>query len=46
MSPDGDGDATITLPATTDFIDNGAICTRDDRMLSNQPASTVSGPSQ
>ena len=44
MSPDGD--VTITLPATTDGTDNGAICTHDDRMLSNQLVSTVSGPSQ
>ena len=46
VEPDGNGDVTITLPATTDCTDDGAICTEDDRMLSNSLVFTVSGPGQ
>ena len=35
VRPTGDGDVTITLPETTDCDAEGAICTGDDRMLSN-----------
>ena len=44
VEPDGNGDVTITLPATTDCTDDGAICTEDGRMLSNRLEFTVSGP--
>ena len=44
VSPDSNGDVTITLPATTDCDAQGAICTEDDRMLSNRLELTVSGP--
>ena len=46
VEPDGNGDVTITLPATTDCTDDGAICTEDGRMLSNSLEFTVSGPGQ
>ena len=35
VRPNGDGDVTITLPETTDCNAEGAICTEDQRMLSN-----------
>ncbi len=44
VSPIGDGDVTITLPETTDCADEGAICTEDDRMLSQGDTATVPGP--
>ncbi len=43
VEPDSNGDVTITLPATTDCDDDGAICTEDGRMLSNSLELTVSG---
>ena len=46
VEPDGNGDVTITLPATKDCDDDGAICTEDGRMLSNSLELTVSGPGQ
>ena len=46
VEPDGNGDVTVTLPATTDCTDDGAICTEDGRMLSNSLELTVSGPGQ
>ena len=46
VEPDSNGDVTITLPATTDCDAQGAICTDDDRMLSNRLERTVSGPGQ
>ena len=45
VKPQGDGDVTIELPATTDCAAAGAICTGDGRMLSNRLEFTVSGPS-
>ncbi len=45
VSPDGDGDVVITLPATKDCDDDGAICTNDGRMLSSELKLTVKGPS-
>ena len=36
VSPDSNGDVTITLPATTDCDAQGAICADVDRMLSNR----------
>ena len=44
VQPDGDGDVTIALPATTNCSADGAVCTEDGRMLSNASAITVPGP--
>ena len=44
VSPDSNGDVTITLPATTDCDAQGAICTDGDKKLSNRLELTVSGP--
>ena len=46
VRPTGDGDVTITLPETTDCDAEGAICTGDDRILSNEVEFAVSGPGQ
>ena len=44
VRPDGDGEVTIILPATTDCEAEGAICTGDDRILFNRIELTVGGP--
>ena len=44
VSPDSNGDVTITLPATTDCDAQGAICADGDKKLSNRLDHTVSGP--
>ena len=44
VSPDSNGDVTITLPATTDCDSQGAICADGDEKLSNRLERTVSGP--
>ena len=44
VRPDGDGQVAITLPVTEDCDAEGAICTREGRMLSNELVLTVSGP--
>ena len=44
VAPDGDGDATVVLPATRDCDDQGAICTGDGRMLSAEVRLVVTGP--
>ena len=46
VEPDGNGDVTVTLPATTDCDAQGAVCTADGRKLSNRLEFTVSGPGQ
>ena len=46
VKPQGNGDVTIELPATTDCAADGAICTGDGRKLSNSLSFTVSGPGQ
>ena len=46
VKPQGDGDVTVELPATTDCGAAGAICTGDGRKLSNSLSFTVSGPGQ
>ena len=46
VSPDSNGDVTITLPATTDCDAQGAICADGDEKLSNRLERTVSGPGQ
>jgi hypothetical protein len=40
----GNGDLVITLPVTTDCEAEGAVCTHDGRMLSEEVEITVSGP--
>ena len=44
VKPQGNGDVTITLPATTNCDADGAICTGDARKLSNSLSITVTGP--
>ena len=44
VKPQGNGDVTIELPATTDCGAAGAVCTGDGRKLSNSLSFTVSGP--
>ena len=44
VKPTSTGDVTIELPATTDCGATGAICTGDDRKLSNSLSFTISGP--
>ena len=41
VEPSGNGDVTVSLPPTTDCDADGAICTADDRPLSNANAATV-----
>ena len=41
VEPEGAGAVTIELPATTDCAATGAICTADDRPLSNASSATV-----
>ena len=43
VEPDGDGEVSIVLPETTDCGATGAICTTDDRMLSNESRATADG---
>ena len=43
VEPDSNGDVTIVLPVTTNCNDDGAICTPDDRMLSNRLELTIEG---
>ena len=44
VRPDADGNVTIVLSVTDDCDDQGAICTRDGRKLSNGLEFTVVGP--
>ena len=44
VKPDSSAAVTIRLPATTDCEADAAICTSDDRPLSNSPSATVNGP--
>ena len=44
VNPTGNGSVTITLPETTDCNASGAICTDDERMLSNTTSVRVAGP--
>ena len=44
VRPDANGNVTIVLPVTNDCDDQGAICTRDGRKLSNGLEFTVVGP--
>ena len=45
VTPNGNSAITVTLPATTDCAGQGAICTQDGRMLSQELVITVQGPS-
>ena len=45
VEPDGVAAVTIELPATTDCAATGAICTDDDRPLSNASSATVAAAS-
>ena len=44
VRPDSANDVTIVLPATTDCVAQGAVCTEDGRMLSSRLELTVAGP--
>ena len=43
VKPDSSAAVTIRLPATTDCEADDAICTSDDRRLSNSPSATIPG---
>ena len=43
VKPDSSAAVTIRLPATTDCEADDAICTSDDRPLSNSPSATIPG---
>ena len=44
VTPDSAAAVTVVLPVTTDCEDEGAVCTGDERKLSNRLEFTVSGP--
>ena len=44
VEPAGWGDVSLTLPGGKVCTATGAICTGDNRMLSNSPSATVQGP--
>ena len=44
VEPDGNGDVSVVLPATSDCAAQGAICAGDGRMLSNRIKLAVPGP--
>ena len=44
VTPNSDANVSVVLPVTTDCNADGAICTGDGRMLSEEMALTVSGP--
>ena len=44
VDPKGNDQVTITLPATTNCNNSGAICTSDSRKLSHATSATVAGP--
>ena len=46
VEPDGNGQISITLPATTGCDDTGAICTGGGKKLSGRVELTVNGPEQ
>ena len=46
VTPSGNGDVTIVLPATNDCDAEGAICAEDGGKLSNSLNFTASGPGQ
>ena len=46
VEPDGNGQISITLPATTGCDDTGAICTGGGKKLSGRVELTVNGPEE
>ena len=44
VEPDSNADVTVVLPATDDCDAQGAVCTSDDKKLSNRSEITVPGP--
>ena len=46
VEPDSSATVTVVLPVTTDCADQGAVCTEDGRMLSDEVEFSVSGPGQ
>ena len=44
VKPLGAGTISITLPETTDCNATGAICTADERKLSNSTPASIAGP--
>ena len=46
VTPDGNADVTVVLPATSDCGADGAICTAVGKPLSNRSEITVPGPSE
>ena len=44
VKPDGTDDVVITLPATEDCADDGALCTSDGRMLYNSVSVSIPSP--
>ena len=44
VEPEGVGDVTVTLPGGRACGTEGAICTADDKVLSNTETATVQGP--
>ena len=44
VQPDSDADVTIALPAIRACDTQGAVCTADEKVLSNRPEMTISGP--
>ena len=44
VEPDGWGNVTVTLPGERVCTATGAVCTSDNRQLSNSPSATVEGP--
>ena len=44
VQPDSDADVEIALPANRACDTQGAVCTADDKVLSNRPEMTIPGP--
>ena len=44
VEPNSDADVSVVLPVTEDCATQGAVCTSDGKMLSNQVDLTVTGP--
>ena len=44
VRPDGEADATVTIPETLDCEARKAVCTDDGRKFSNTITFTVDGP--
>ena len=44
MQPDSDADVEIALPANRACDTQGAVCTADEKVLSNRPEMTIPGP--